>query len=155
MRQSLYIFHGMRGRIGSLCFRIIAAVLGHWNLHDSNGQRPPHILWLEARCRSVVKTHAVIPLSEALAMGTHCIKSVLMAYRPTLLQTKLYQDFKTRSSLCGSSVTMSSITKSPVFKFIDDEAVTSHPAHGSHCLEMRWPGLCLKVEWRGQNEQLK
>jgi hypothetical protein len=25
-------------RIGSLCFRIIAAVLGHWNLHDSNGR---------------------------------------------------------------------------------------------------------------------
>jgi len=64
----------MRGRVGLLCSQIIAAVLGHWNMNDSDGCFQV-TLWLEARCKSVVKSkRAVIAVPEALVMETHCTK---------------------------------------------------------------------------------
>ena len=36
-KKLLFILFRMRRRVGLLCFQIIAAVLGHWNMHDSNG----------------------------------------------------------------------------------------------------------------------
>lgn len=74
------------------------------------------------------KACAVTPLPEALAMGTHCIKLVLMAYTlaSTLVQTKQYQD---KISFCGSSTIMSSIIIPGMQELIDDEVVTSNPAH--------------------------